>query len=84
MSAPNPEDFSLLQKVLAAGAVVGVPLWGAWTWLAGRFDRKLDKQDFSEFCKRFDQHCRDDRETQAKLFDKIDDLKTTVLERLPR
>jgi len=82
MNAPDPEGFSLLSKVIAAAAAVVVPVWGARTWLENRFGKKLNKDEFGEFCKRFDQHCRDDRETQAKLFDKIDDLKTTIIERI--
>ena len=82
MSAPDPDSFSLVEKIFGAVALVAVPVLGIRTWLEKRFDRKLSKDDFSEFCKRFDQHCRDDRETQSKLFDKIDDLKTTIIERL--
>lgn len=82
MSAPDPDSFGLLEKVIAAGAALVVPIWGAFNWLDGKMKKKLDRDDFADFCKRFDQHCRDDRDTQAKLFDKIDDLKTTLIERL--
>ena len=81
MSAPDPEGMGLLSKVLAAGTAIVAPIWIARTWLDARFGKKMDKDDFKEFYQRFDQHCRDDRETQAKLFDRIDDLKTTLLER---
>lgn len=82
MSAPDPEGMGLLSKVLAAGTAVVAPIWIARTWLENKFSKKLGTDEFGEFMKRFDQHCRDDRETQAKLFDKIDDLKTTIIERM--
>lgn len=82
MSAPDPEGMSLLAKVLAAGTAVVAPVWVARSWIEKRFSAKVGKDDFQEFCKRFDQHVRDDREIQAKLFDKIDDLKTTIIERI--
>ena len=82
MSSPDPESMSLLTKVLAAGTAVVAPVWIARSWLEKRFSKKLDNDDFKEFCVRFDLHVRDDRETQAKLFDKIDDLKTTIIERI--
>lgn len=86
MSSPDPESFGLLGKVMAALAAVGVPIWGARTWLENRFGKKLDKSDFKEFCERFDQrfdeHCKHDREVQAKLFDKVDEVKTLLIERI--
>lgn len=84
MDAPDAEGMSLLSKVIAAGIAVVAPVWGARNWIEGRFGKKLDTEDFREFMDRFDQHVRDDRETQAKLFDKIDDIKTVIIERLPR
>ena len=82
MSSPDPESYSLLAKVLGAATAVVVPVWGARSWLEKRLGQKVSKDDFKEFCTRFDQHVRDDREIQAKLFDKIDDLKTTIIERI--
>lgn len=73
--------MSLLAKVIAAATAVVVPVWGARTWLDNRFAKKVEKDDFRSFIDRFDQHIRDDRETQAKLFDKIDDVKNILLER---
>lgn len=81
MDAPDPEGMSLLAKVIAAGVAIVAPIWGARSWLDNRLAKKLDKSDFAEFIQRFDQHTRDDRETQAKLFDRIDDLKTIILDR---
>jgi hypothetical protein len=82
MPSPDPESFGLLEKMVAAAAAIVVPAMAARNWLEKKFERKVGKDDFADFCKRFDQHCRDDRETQAKLFDRIDDLKTTILERM--
>lgn len=83
MTPPDPEGMSILAKVMAAGAAIVAPVWIARTWLEKRFEHKIDKDEFSDFITRFDQHTRDDRETQAKLFDKIDDLKSIMLDRLP-
>ena len=74
----SPPDWEEATKWLAG--IVAVPVLYVWK----RVNSSVQKEDFKEFCNRFDQHCRDDRETQAKLFDRIDDLKTTVLERLDR
>lgn len=72
------------------------PIWQEATkWLAGivavpvlyvwkKVNSSVQKEDFKDFLNRFDQHVRDDRETQAKLFDRIDDLKNTIMERLDR
>jgi hypothetical protein len=81
MAAPDPESYGLLGKVLAAATAVVVPIWGARTWLENRFGKKMDKDDFKEFCERFDKHCDNDREIQAKLFDKIDEVKNILINR---
>jgi hypothetical protein len=44
MPAPDPESFGLLEKVLGAAAAIGVPIWGARTWLESRFAKKADKE----------------------------------------
>jgi hypothetical protein len=82
MSAPDPEGMSVLSKILAAGAPIVVAVWGARTWLEKRFAKKIDQEDFKEFIARFDKHCDQDRETQAKLFDKCDEIKTLLIERV--
>lgn len=76
MAAPDPDFWQEVSKWLAAA--MAVPVLYVWK----RVNGSVQKDEFQEFCKRFDQHVRDDRETQAKLFDKIDDLKTTLIERL--
>ena len=81
MSAPDPESYGLLGKVLAAATALVVPIWGARTWLENRFSKKMDRDDFKDFLERFDKHCDNDREIQAKLFDKCDEIKTLLIER---
>jgi hypothetical protein len=76
MAAPDPDFWQEAAKWLA-GLIV-LPLGYVWR----KVNNSVQKEDFKDFCQRFDQHCRDDRETQAKLFDKIDDLKTTIIERM--
>ena len=78
MSAPDQDFWQEVSKWLAG--IVAVPLLYVWRKVNG----SVQKEDFKEFCQRFDQHCRDDREIQSKLFDKIDDLKTTLIERMPK
>ena len=78
MASPDPNIWQEISKWLAG--ILAAPLVYLWT----RVNSTVQKDDFKEFCARFDQHCRDDREVQGKLFDKLDDLKTTVLERLDR
>lgn len=81
MAAPDPEGYGLLAKVIAAGAAVVVPIWGVRTWIENRFAKKVEKDDFKEFLKRFDAHCEHDTQVQAKLFDKVDEVKTLLIER---
>lgn len=82
MAAPDPESVVLFAQVLGAGVAIGGPIWVARTWLEKRFEEKVGKDDLKEFISRFDQHTRDDRETQAKLFDKVDEVKTLLIERM--
>lgn len=71
-----PTDFwQELSRWLAG--IVALPILYVWK----RVNSTVQKEDFKEFCTRFDQHCRDDREVQAKLFDKIDEVKTLLIER---
>ena len=44
MSSPDPESFGLLEKLVAAATAIGVPIWGARTWLEKRFAKKADKE----------------------------------------
>lgn len=69
---------------------------GAWGHLGGMFKKldkdKLDREDFDTWVKQhestFSQHVQrtermneERRQTEIKLFDKLDDLKTIILER---
>ena len=85
MAAPDPEGMSLLGKIVSAAVGIVVPVWGARTWVENRFNKKLNKDDFKEFISRFedrfDKHCENDREVQAKLFDKVDEVKNILIER---
>lgn len=76
MSAPDPDFWQEVSKWLAGA--VAIPVLYVWK----RVNSSVQKEDFQEFCKRFDQHVRDDREVQAKLFDKVDEVKTLLIERL--
>ena len=78
MPAPDPEFWKQAAQWLAGLLIVPI----AYVWK--KANSSIQKEDFKEFCQRFDEHCRDDRQTQAKLFEKIDDLKTTMLERLSK
>lgn len=75
MSAPDPEFWKTAAQWLWAALLV--PVGVLWK----KADGAIQKDDFKEFISRFDQHCRDDRETQAKLFDKVDEVKTLLIER---
>lgn len=74
MAAPDPSGWEEAFKYL--WSVLLLPIGMVWK----KMDGAVQKDDFREFMDRFDKHCDQDRETQAKLFDRIDDLKTTILE----
>jgi len=64
--------------------VFGTTGWGYHKYLDNRISKKADKEQVAESFKEVKGELQYQRETQAKIFDKIDDLKTIVLERLPR
>lgn len=95
MAAPDPESFGLLEKVFAGLAAVGVPIWGARTWLERRFARKADKEQ----CEKDNANClrhieklyenaEEDRKLTRDLHDKamqgIADGQRTIIEMLSR
>ena len=41
MSAPDPESFSLLAKVIAAGTAIAAPIG----WLYAKLEKKADKKE---------------------------------------
>ena len=78
MAAPDPDFWQEAAKWLAG--VLVLPVGYVWKKVNG----SVQREEFKDFLTRFDQHVRDDREVQAKLFDRIDDLKTTILDRTLR
>jgi hypothetical protein len=78
MSSPDPEIWKEIAGWM--GAAMAAPV--AYIWK--RVNDSVQKDDFKDFISRFDQHVRDDRETQAKLFDKCDEIKTLLIERMPK
>ena len=76
MSAPDPSFWQDATKYL--WSVLLIPVGVVWK----RMENAVQKDDFKDFIARFDQHVRDDRETQAKLFDKCDEIKTLLLEKM--
>jgi hypothetical protein len=75
MATPDPDFWHEATKWLAGA--LAVPVVYVWK----KVNSSVQKEDFKEFCMRFDQHVRDDREVQAKLFDKCDEIKTLLIER---
>ena len=71
MSAPDPEGISLLAKVVAAGAAVIAPLWGAWTWLDKRLEKKADKVEVEATAIEFREEFKTHRSYFAKVFDQM-------------
>lgn len=77
MSSPDPEFWQAAAKYL--WGLLLIPVGVLWKKVEG----SVQKDDFKDFIARFDQHVRDDREVQAKLFDKCDEIKTLLIERMP-
>lgn len=73
MSAPDPDSFSFVEKVIAAGASVAMSVWGARTWLESKFSKKADKADIEKclnHCERLYQNAEADRKLTRDLHDK--------------
>lgn len=88
MDSPNPEDLTLLAKVVAAASAVIVPSWAGWNWFDKRFARK---QAVNSQFQVMSGQIETLRSTQAKIFDQIreneqraQDRHERILERLPR
>jgi hypothetical protein len=43
-----PENFGLVEKIIASTVAVVVPIWGARSWLERRFSKKADKEAVAE------------------------------------
>jgi hypothetical protein len=46
--AVPPENFGLIEKIIASTVAVVVPIWGARSWLERRFSKKADKEAVAE------------------------------------
>ena len=77
MSAPDPEGFSILSKVLAAGAVLAGPVYG----FIKLYNAKADKQEVKDAFEKVDAELTILRGTQAKIFDKISDNEKAARDR---
>ena len=75
MASPEPDFWRTATDYL--WGVLLIPVGMVWK----RVDNSVQKDDFKDFISRFDGHVKNDREVQAKLFDKIDEVKTILIER---
>lgn len=71
MPSPDPEGFSLLSKVVAAGAVVVAPVFGVYKWIDSRFDKKADKDTVKEAFEKVDAELTIQRGHIGKIFDQM-------------
>lgn len=71
MATPNPDDMSLLAKVIGAAAAVITPLWGAHKWLDGKLDKKADKDDVHRSFADMTDELSTQRASIGKIFDQI-------------
>jgi len=69
MSAPDPESFGLLAKVIAAGTAVMAPIG----WLYTKLDKKADKHAVNNSIHEVKLEQTHQRDIQAKLFDKLEE-----------
>ena len=69
MSTPDPESFSLLAKVIAAGSAVLAPVG----WLYTKLDKKADKHAVNNHVHELKLEQDHQRDVQAKLFDKLEE-----------
>ena len=75
MASPEP-DFWRIAADYVWGILL-IPVGMVWK----KVENSVQKDDFKDFISRFDEHAKNDREVQAKLFDKIDEVKTILIER---
>ena len=64
MSTPDPEGFSLLAKVVAAGSAILAPVG----WLYSKLDKKADKAEFKEYVKETLEVRKEIRESLRDLY----------------
>lgn len=83
MAAPDPESQSFLSQVLAWVAA-GIAAVGAWLWsnTMGRIQKlendKVSREEFNNYTSRADKDRDERRQTEIKLFDKLDQLKDLI------
>ena len=78
MSAPDPEGFSLLSKVLAAGVAVIAPVAGAYKFLDHRLGKKADKDVVARALDKIEEEFTIHRGYFKDVFDKITDAEHTA------
>lgn len=78
MATPDPEGFSLLAKVVAAGAAVVAPIGGLFLWIENRYAKKHSVNSAVNDLK---MELGVQRGHIAKLFDKIAESETKHEER---
>lgn len=82
----GPDDVTLFAKVLAAGAAIIAPIWGAFHYLNGRFDKKSDKEE-TERCQRHIERLYENaekdraltRDLHEKAMDQISENQTQLI-----
>lgn len=77
MSAPDPEGFSLLAKLLAAGAAAGSPIIWLWT----KLDKKADKLTVGNTFQEVKGELSMQRAHIGKIFDQMRDMETRAADR---
>ena len=78
MSAPDPEGFSLLSKVLAAGVAATAPIIGAYKFLDHRLGKKADKDMVASALAKIDEEFVLHRGYFKDVFNKITDAEHTA------
>ena len=73
MATPDPEGFSMLTRILAAGAAVIAPVAGAYKWVDYRLDKKADKEAVRAAYESLNNEMTVQRGNIGKLFDKVAD-----------
>lgn len=69
MATPDPEGFSLLAKVVAAGGAVATPIVWLWT----KLDKKADKHAVNDSLQEIKSESALQRSHIGKLFDKLEE-----------
>lgn len=80
MSAPDPEGFGLLAKVIAAGTALAAPVG----WLYTKLDKKADKHTVNTQFQTVTNELGTLRSTQAKIFDQMREAEQRAVDRHER